>query len=292
MSAYRFAAFTLELVSPLHLGSGRAGMVARSHTFVPGHLFGYALAVARGRELGGRPEHFQAALAEVAQAARYAPALPLGPDGRVEPDWPEQAGQYLGGQHHVALRLDSRSAADKALFEVEHILPRYPRGPRRGERLRLGGGLWYRDARPGGREWPDWLDRLRLGGELKTGLGRVRLVDWAPGASDFHGWAPSNAAGLRLAPEQRLWGPALDAVPGLDAAPLRPWLGRRHDYARGAGGSGRLLSAAILVRLHARAGTDLPPVWPCAVEGSGWGCWEAAETGHDTPPPALALKGG
>jgi hypothetical protein len=284
MTEYTFAAFTLELETPLHLGNGRAGMVAKSHAFVPGHLFGYALAVARGRELGGRPEHFQAALAEVALAARFAPALPLDASGQVEADWPEHPERYLGGQHHVALRLDSRSAADSALFEVEQLLPRYPRDFRRGQTLRLGGGLWYHDEHLGGRPWPDWLARLRLGGELKTGLGRVRLVGWTPGAADFHGWGAIDAAGLQLKPEQRLWGPALDSVPGLDATPLRPWLGRRHDYSRGTGGSGRLLSAAILVRLHARTRTDLRPVWPCAIEGGGWGCWEAvAADGIDTP---------
>lgn len=277
MAEYRFAAFTLEPVTPLHLGSGRAGMVAKSHAFVPGHLFGYALAAERGRRLGGRPEHFRDALREVSAAVRFAPAFVLDESGGIEADWREHPERYLSGQHHVALRLDSRAAADSALFEVEQLSPRRLHGPGRGQALRLGGGLWFRKDRFAGQPWRDWLNAIRLGGELKSGLGLVKVVAWKPGSTSFHGWGRADGQGLHLAPGARLWGPALDAVAGLTDAPLRPWLGRRHAFDRGAGGFGRHLGEVALVRLHARtAGAAATVVRPCGEEGSRWGCWDTS----------------
>lgn len=277
MADYQFAAFTLEPVTALHLGSGRAGMVAKSHAFIPAHLFGYALAAERGRQLGGRPEHFQTALREVAEAVRFAPALPLNATGRIAEDWPDHPERYLAGQHHVSLHVESRSAVERALFEVEYLASRHLHGGDRGKPVRLGGGLWFRSDRFAGTPWRDWLERLRLGGELKAGLGVVRVVDWQPGAKTFHSWGRIDGPGLRLAPGERLWGAALDAVAGLTDAPLRPWLGRRYAFDRGKDGFGRHLSEVALVRVHARVQAATGAVFlPCADEGSRWGCWESA----------------
>lgn len=276
MTDYRFAAFTLELVTPLHLGSGRAGMVAKSHAFVPGHLLAYALAAKRGRELGGRPEHFQEALQEVSAAARFAPAFILGESGRIETDWRDHPERYLTGEHHVALHLETRSAAERALYEVELLAPLRLSGSSKGRRLRLGGGLWFRDERFGNRSWAEWLDQIRLGGESKNGAGVVRAEDWCPGSSSFHGWGHADGPGLQLSPGDYLWGPALDTVPGLTDAPLRPWLGRRYAFDRGTGGFGRHLGEVVFVRLHGKVlGPSSATFLPCGKEGSGWGCWES-----------------
>lgn len=284
MSAYQFAAFTLELETPLHLGSGRAGMVAKSHAFVPGHLIGYAIATALGRDQGGQPGHFQQALAQVAAAARFAPAFVLGRDGQIITDWAENIERYLSGSAHVALHLASRSAVDGALFELEYLAPRHLRKPRhlcdpdKGQPLRLGGGLWRREDKLGGKTWREWLQLARLGGELKAGYGVVRCVDWQKNPASFHGWAKTDGSGLRLSPGERLWGAALDSVPGLANTPLRPWTGRRHDFSRGAAGFGQRLEQAELVRLHGRYNSDDSlTVLPSPVEGSRWGCWEPAD---------------
>ena len=275
MSEYRFAAFTLELVTPLHLGSGRAGMVAKSHGFVPGHLFGYAIATALGRHRGGQPEHFRQALGEVAAAARFAPAFVLDRQGRIEADWPEHPERHIAGNPHVALHLDSRSAVDGALFEMEYLAQRHLRGPDKGRPLRLGGGVWLTEAKLAGRSWRDWLELARFGGELKAGYGVVSCVGWQDNPGGFHGWAKADGSALHLSPKGRLLGAALDTVAGLDDAPLRPWTGRRHDFSQGAGGFGQHLEQAVLVRMHGRWNNDATlTVLPSPALSSHWGCWD------------------
>jgi len=274
MTEYRFAAFTLEPVTPLHPGSGRAGMVARSHGFIPAHLFACALAAQYGRRAGGRPADFEAGLDAVNQAVRFGPALPLDDKGHIAEDWPEHPERYLGGQPHVALHLDTRSAADSALYETEYLSPRHLYGKLQGQPLRLGGGLWYREDHFAGRPWQDWLGELRLGGELKSGLGHIRLIDWQAQRADYHGACSVDGQGIHVQPKQRLWGAALQTE-ALSDAPLRPWLGRRYDFGRGKGGFGRHLDDVALVCLHGRyQGSGKAVFLPALGPGSRWGCWE------------------
>ncbi|MGI9212365.1 MAG: hypothetical protein ACR2HF_07805 [Methylococcaceae bacterium] len=278
MTEYHFATFTLEPVTPLHLGSGRGGMVAKSHSFVPAHLFGYALAAQCGRQAGGKPADFQVALEAVNEAVRFAPALILDETGQIENDWPDHPERYLTGQHHVALHLDTRSAADKALFETESLSTHRLYGQQAGKPLRLGGGLWFRADRFRDKTWQEWLNALRLGGELKSGLGHIRLIDWQPGRTDFHGAGRMDSQGLHLESGQRLWGAALDTTPDLTDAPLRPWLGRTYQFKQEAGGFGRHLAPVELVRLHGRYQGKTPRTFLPALRGdssSRWGCWES-----------------
>lgn len=278
MSAYRFAAFTLDLVTPLHLGRGRAGMVARSHAFVPGHVISYALAAQLGKVKGGRQEDFQAALSEIATAARVAPAFILDGQGRIESDWPDHPERYLTGDHHVALDLKNRSAVESALFEVEYLATHRLHGPDKGQPIRLGGGLWLRDGKLAGRSWQEWLDGCRLGGELKAGYGIVRCSEWRENAATFHGWGRSDSDGLHLnKDDSRLWGPALDRVTGVSDAPLQPWTGRRYDVGRKTDGFGLKLESALLVRVNARIGQQVA-LMPSGQEGSGWGCWDISSS--------------
>lgn len=274
MSAYRFAAYTLELSTPLHLGSGRVGMVARSHAFVPGHVIGFALATQLGRSKGGRPEDFQAAVSEVSTHARFAPAFVLDRDGRIEQDWPQHPERYLSGDPHVTLHLETRSAVESALFEVEYLASRSLYGPDKGKPIRLGGGLWMREAKLAGRPWRNWLDACRLGGELKSGYGVVRCGDWQENASTFHGWGHCHVDGLRLtAQDSQVWGPVLDRVAGVGDAPLLPWTGRRYDFSRGRAGFGQRLESAILVRMNPKISQDLN-LLPSATDDAEWGVWE------------------
>ena len=277
MTNHRFAAFTLNLVTPLHLGSGRAGMVAKSHAFVPAHLFSYALAAQYGRRHGGQSADFEAGLAAVNAAVRFGPALMLNDQRQIAADWLDHPQRYLSGQHHVALELDTRSAADSALFETEYLSTHYLAGSDKGKPLRLGGGMWFAEETFAGRPWQDWLNELRLGGELKSGLGHVRLADWQPDRTDFHGWGRTDGQGLQLDSGQRLWGAALDSIPDsvLSDAPLRPWLGRSYDFSRGHGGFGRHLDRVALVRLHPRyIHSDPGRFMPARRTGWQWGCWE------------------
>jgi hypothetical protein len=114
-----FAVYSLELLSPLHLGSRRAGVVAQTHRHAPGHLFVHALAAAVGAARGGSPKDFSDALGEVMQCFRFGPAFFI--DGERRLDDAEVGRLLLGSSHHVTLDGATRSAVESALFEVEQL---------------------------------------------------------------------------------------------------------------------------------------------------------------------------
>ena len=255
-----FASYTLELKSPLHLGSRRAGVVSQTHRHAPGHLFVYALAAAVGMNRGSTPDVFAKALEEITGRFRFGPAFFMRLDKRMEDAEVER--DMVTSNHHVTLEGDTRSAVESALFEVECLNP----APHLG--VRLAGGVWYKggdtiDKRP----LRDWLGILRLGGEQKMGLGRVSCDGWKNNSSQYPGLSGKVIPeGLSVSAGEQLMGAALD---GVHTAPLVPWLGRRHDANLG---FGRQLSQAVLVRMNGHVETDacfLP-----SVGDPGVGCWQ------------------
>ena len=255
-----FAAFTLEVLSPLHLGIRRAGVVARSHRHAPGHLFSHALAAVCGVQRGAAPEHFAAALEEVTRRFRFGPAFFVEAGVRLSEEAIEA--RLLFSSHHVTLSLGERSALDSALFEVEAL-----RASSRGG-VHLAGGVWFDRDGLDGKPLSQWLSAIRLGGEQKTGYGRVRCAEWKAGAKAYPGLGDAGPQGLRRTAGEQLPGAALD---GVDRAPLVPWLGRRFDPRRG---FGRRLSQAALVRVDGRV-SEGGFFLPSAVE-PGLGCWQRA----------------
>ena len=254
-----FAAFSLELHSPLHLGSRRAGVVAQTHRHAPGHLFVHALAAAVGAARGGSPGQFADALDEITRRFRFGPGFFL--EGERRLDDAEVERRLLSSSHHVTLDSTTRSAVESALFEVEKLAP----PPNSG--IRLCAGVWFDEDKLDARSLRNWLSDLRLGGELKTGCGRVHCDGWQAGAAHFPGIAAADGQGLRLAAGETLPGAALDGVHGV---PLQPWVGRRHDPTLG---FGRRLSQAVLVRMHGRTVQDARFL-PCS-NGEAAGCWQA-----------------
>ncbi len=270
----QFTSFTLELETPLHIGAGRGGMLARGHGFVPGHVVSYALAAAIGKARGGHATAFADALDRVFRDTRCGPLFILDP-GEKRALSPRQdreriEARYLTARNHVTLDPQTCSAVETALFEVESIAARTLHGPERGQPVQLAGGLWHTTPQLAGKPLQDWFRAgLLLGGELKTGLGRVKLVKqgWilnAPHYAQQPAWRV-NESGLQRSAGELLPGPSLDG--GADA-PLQPWLGRLFDPAQG---FGRRFPGAALVRLDARcmaAGRYLP-----AAGEVGLGCW-------------------
>lgn len=254
-----FASYSLELKSPLHLGSRRAGVVAQTHRHAPGHLFVYALAAAVGMRRGATPDVFAQALQEVTRRFRFGPAFFMRDDKRLDDTAVEQ--KMIASNHHVTLDGQSRSAVESALFEVEYIHP-----PKALD-VRLKGGVWCEggesiDRRP----LREWLSDVRLGGEIKTGLGCVHCESWENDAKNYPSMGLASSKGLRATAGSHLFGVALN---GVGAAPLIPWLGRRHDSKLG---FGRRLSQAVLVRMNGRvyADADFMP----SVDDPGLGCWQ------------------
>ncbi len=266
-----FATYSLELRSPLHIGAGRSGTLARCHGFVPGHVLSYALTATLGAAWGGRPEDFDAALQTVLDNLRCGPLF-LDDQGqalRPRRDRARIEAGFLIASNHVALHTHTRSAVEGALFEVESIAPQRLHEPGRATPARLRGGLWCREDTLAGHPLPHWLGRLRLGGELKVGLGRVCLKDWSPGAECYPGLGRADDQGLHLEANDILPGPALD---GVTEAPLSLWTGRLFDPRRGFGGR---FSPPALVRLDGvspQAACFLPHVGEI-----GLGCWSPVQ---------------
>lgn len=260
LMATHFAAFSLELLAPLHLGSRRAGVVAQTHRHAPGHLFIYALAAAVGAERGGTPGQFADALDEMMRRFRFGPAFFLEGERRLDDKEVEQ--KLISSRHHVTLDSSTRSAVESALFEVEQLLaPRH-------RRIRLCGGVWFDQDQIDARPLREWLSILRLGGELKTGCGHLRCDGWQADATRYPGVAVADGQGVHLAAGELLPGAAMGGVSGV---PLQPWLGRRHDPTLG---FGRRLSQAVLVRLHGVSEQKICFL-PCA-SGDAAGCWQVS----------------
>ncbi len=266
-NAWQFAAFRLELATPIHAGSWRAGMVAQTHRFVPGHLFSYALAAVYGGHLGGSPSHFGHALQTVLSSVRFAPAMLADGNGLLYPSRDrlviEQ--RHVRGNNHVTLQFDSLSAQESALFEVEYIAANVANGTHAKQPSCLLGGCWFRDDGLDGVPWQQWLGQLILGGEGKIGYGRCRLVDWDSSSTSFHGIGQVHPNGLFMAAKDKLPGPALS---GVGQVPRQPWLGRLYDTQQG---FGRRLGEAALICMDGICEQDAIFL-PHAGE-VGLGCW-------------------
>ncbi len=270
----QFTGFILQLETPLHIGAGRGGMLLRSHGFVPGHVVSYALAAAIGKAKGGRSADFTQALAAVFRETRCGPLFihDLEQNRVLSPrqDRERIETHYLTARNHVTLDPQTCSAVETALFEVESIAARTLHGSERGQPVRLAGGLWHSTPQLAGQPLKDWFHRgLLLGGELKTGLGRVKLAKpgWMPDARHYAqqpDW-PVNERGLQRIMGDLLPGPSLD---GTTDAPLQPWLGRLFDPQRG---FGRRFSPSALVRMDGKV--EKADVFLPSNQEVGLGCW-------------------
>ncbi len=267
----RFAAYRLALRSPLHIGAGRAGMLDRTLRYVPGGVIAQSLAATLGLADGGQPAHFQAALQWVQGHLRCGPAW-VSVDERIllpGRDEPRIEREVIGAQNHVTLDPGNASAVDGGLFETEMILPQAVDGASKAAVTHLAGGLWCTATEYAGQDWAAWLDRCLLGGELKIGLGRIRLVEFTFDAAAYPGIEGSaDAAGLACQAGTLLPGPALD---GVDQVALSPWTRRVFDVEKG---FGRRFTAPRLVYLHgtvSQAARFLP-----TADFDTLGCWQKA----------------
>ncbi len=262
-----FAIVTLGLDTSLHIGAGRTGMVARCLGFVPGHVISYALAAEIGKQLGAKADDFGQALQVVRSHVRCGPFLICDGDygllfPRIHRDRIES--RYLIGATHATLELGSRAAVDGGLFEVEAIA-RAPLGAHGSHRTELCGVVWYTMDELEGRSLQGWFDGLLLGGEIKSGMGRIRCTGWAEGADDFCRVGTVSEQGLHLKAGQLVPGPTLAPVTGVTPV---PWVGRLYDKDLGAG---RRMSKGCLVRMDGRC-TEDTTFLPSESENH-YGCW-------------------
>jgi len=264
-----FAVITLKLITPLHIGKGRCGILMRSHGFVPGHLLTYALVNVIAKQNGAQDsDDFTEALEIVRDNVRCGPLfiqeddpnkvlLPHENQQRIE-------NNYLIASNHVTLYPENRASVEGALFEVEAISAHPLRGQNPGVQTHLTGGLWYKNESLA--DLSEWINLCWLGGETKIGFGRVECKSLKP-ADAYPGISGKcDGKGLWLDKEKYLPGPALDGVIG---APLRPWVGRLYDKNAG---FGRRFSPPELVRMDGRveqAGCFLPET-----AENGFGCWK------------------
>ena len=270
----QYAQIQLTLESALHIGSGRSGMLAKSHAFLPGHIVSYALAAAIGKAHGGQYEDFTQALQLVLQQVRCGPLFIEDPKqaGKVllpKKDRESVERQFLMASNHVTLDPQTRSSVDGALFEVEAIASQVVRGTYKGTQTNLLGGLWFTEGTLHERSISDWLQVCLLGGELKTGFGRIRSVSLDTDVNNYAGVGQVDDQGLHLDAGETLPGVALDGVAG---ACFYPWVGRLFDRAKGAG---RALSAPAFVAFDAKVAE--PACFRPKSDVIGLGCWTTIE---------------
>ena len=268
-----FARYRLELLSPLHIGAGRAGMLDRTLRYIPGGVLAQALAAVLGVADGGERRHFQGALEWVRDQLRCGPAFLETPTGEVLLPGRDEARIEriaIGGQNHVTLDPGRASAVDGGLFETEMILDRPVDGGPSAGRFQLVGGLWLTSpgAEYAGQPLTHWLDRCWLGGETKIGLGRLRLSDYQTDAQAYPGLGPVTDRGLWREAGERLPGPALEGVTGVVRA---PWTRRVFDAEQG---FGRRFTEPRLVYLHGTVCTAGPFLPSDAFDTLG--CWTPA----------------
>jgi len=267
----QYAQVCLTLASDCHIGSGRAGMLAKSHRFIPAHVVSYALAAAIGKSQGGQYADFERALEWLQKNTHCGPLFLQNPalDNQVLlPKRDQQAieQQFLVASNHVTLHSQTRSSVEGALFEVEVISASVVRGDHQGQATQLLGGIWHTGESINGKTVLDYLGDCLLGGELKTGLGRIAHIVINESAADYVGIGRVDAQGLHLKQDDILLGVALD---GVKEAAFYPWVGRLFDQEKG---FGRRISQAAFVAYDAavqQSACFLPQA-----KSDGFGCWQ------------------
>lgn len=272
----QFANYRLNILSPLHIGCRRAGMVAKTYHYVPGHVITFALIAAIGNQKAKSYDDYSNIQREVLSKTRFGAAFFQRSNGENLTDdkdltYDEQVEKELVyGDHHVTLSQDTRAAINGAMFEVEAIYSK--------KDVYIVGGVWFDSEEIFGRNIKDWLNEIRIGGELKTGYGRVSLNNFDTKSKFYPGINNNNnkvdEIGLVIAKNEVLKGATLDneATPNcvVKNVPLEPFLGRRYDANLG---FGRALSSAVLVRMNGIVSADNLHFLPCNNE-IGLGCWE------------------
>lgn len=268
--ARQFAQVTLKVLSPLHIGSGRAGILAKSHAFVPAHVMSYALACAVGKTQGATDKKFNEALEIIKSTVWCGHFFLQNPDDKQKVLLPKRDKELIEPRffiatNHVTLRPEDRSSVDGALFEVEKISPFVLNTPKK-QATYLVGGVWIEDEQLFGKSLQQWFDLLLLGGELKTGCGRVTVENWENQAVSYANLGQVTQTGLCVKKGEHLAGVALDGVHGVARL---PWVGRLYDEKQG---FGRKLSTAAFVYTDGNV-TEDACFLPSQAE-MGFGCWK------------------
>lgn len=269
--AMNYAQICLALDSNIHIGSGRAGMLAKSHTFIPAHIVSNALVATIGKALGGQYSNFTDALQQVQQNTRCGPLFLVNPitEGKIlfpTRDKQQIEQQFLVASNHVTLNTENCSSVDGALFEVEAIAKNVVRGQYQGQTTQLMGGLWFKQQKLCGRNLEDWLNNCLFGGELKSGLGRIHLKSFKTDVESYAGLGRVDAMGLHLNANDILPGVTLDGVHNVS---FYPWVGRLFDRDKG---FGRAISQAAFVAYDAPI-KQSACFLPCS-DTHAWGCWQ------------------
>jgi hypothetical protein len=173
----------LPLLSPMHIGYRRLGNIQRTRPYVPAKNLWAALTTRLTRDDPGPVERDYMCVGKVVEQhlafTYFFPARD--PERPLYPRWCDgevtygQCGmradrfryEFLGSYSSTALNYAQYAAEEASLHEVEFIAPR----TRGNERVYLVGYVFERQDCE--LPWKNVLNRLRFGGELSYGWGRV-----------------------------------------------------------------------------------------------------------------------
>jgi hypothetical protein len=179
---------TFRLLSPMHIGYRRLGNIQRTRPYVPAKNLWAALTARLTRDDGklvGRDCDYRSVGQAVEEHLAFTYFFPASdPQCPLYPRWCDgnmaygpcgmSADQFrykfIGSYSSTALDYAEYAAEEGSLHEVEFIAPR----TRGNEQVYLVGYVLEHNSC--GLGWRDVLNRLRFGGELSYGWGRVERV--------------------------------------------------------------------------------------------------------------------
>ncbi len=190
---WQILSVTYELTSPLHIGYHKIGNVQRTRYYVPARNLWGAVTEAltrRGFAADDAPQGDYAKIGEwVKTHCAFSYWFVCDGETLLNPRYvngelkygglraAEFEQRYLGSHVTTALDVETTSAQDGSLHEVEFIAPY----THEGARTKIGGWVfldataqtvWGDESK-----WRAWLGNLQIGGERRYGFGQLRFVD-------------------------------------------------------------------------------------------------------------------
>lgn len=273
-------AVRLRLHAPLHIGRSKIGNLQHTYPYVHGRALWGALTARLTRDSQDSPsaQTYQKMGERVHQELAFGYFYPCTLDAAgQEQSWfpwqSNQASRFLSSYTSTALNYAQNAAQEASLHEIEYLAPHTLD---RSQAVYLTGRIAAADDC--NLAWQAALKRIRLGGELTYGFGRVSLDALLP-APDWFGYPvdPKTAGrlALQIPMDGRFYAHCAAALPARGrAGPFAGRMWRNQPAAKRLLGAGQLVAyQGVYWEPGSQASQDL------TIQIGNYGLWEAANPG-------------